>query len=103
VYCVKFDNTYSWLNAKSITYERIILNPLSYASNQSFPFQNAYYLRTPMNTVATPKLINIDCKISSQVHIHKRGILFIFLIKEDGKELHHYETDSTTRFIIKLQ
>ncbi len=80
MYCIKFDNTYSWLNAKNITYERVILTPLSYMSKQAFPYRSAYFLNTPMNSIAKNKLINIDCQISHRVRIHKREGLFIFII-----------------------
>lgn len=80
IYCIQFDNTYSWLNAKSISYERIVLIPLSYSSSQSFPFQNEYYLGISLNSIVKDQLINIDSKTSYKVFIQKREGLFSFSI-----------------------
>jgi hypothetical protein len=102
VYCIEFDNSYSWVNGKNIDYERIILAPLSYTSQQAFPFAHNYYLATPMAAVAKQYQVSIDCTPNPLVHVRRTEGIFSFAVEQNGRESYEYETDNSLRLLEKL-
>lgn len=60
IYVFEFDNSYSWINSKSIRYENIILAPLQIKSNDQPKWLSSYFNNVPTNSALPEKVTSIQ-------------------------------------------
>ncbi len=59
LYMFQFDNSYSWLNSKTVKYDNVILSPLQIKSVDSFKWKPAFYNNIPTTEVTAQKIVII--------------------------------------------
>lgn len=60
IYVFEFDNSYSWINSKTVRYENVIFSPLQIKSAEPLKWIPAYFNDIPSNEVIADKIITIQ-------------------------------------------
>jgi hypothetical protein len=56
IYAFEFDNSYSWINKKTVKYQNIVLTPVEVQSSHKYNWIGAFYNNIPMNQMAKDKV-----------------------------------------------
>lgn len=60
LYLFEFDNSYSWINSKTVKYDNVILSPLQIKSVDAFKWIPAYYNNIPTSEATSDKVVVIE-------------------------------------------
>jgi hypothetical protein len=60
IYVFEFDNSYSWINSKTIRYENIIFSPLQIKSVDASKWIPAYFNDVPSNEATSDRVTTIQ-------------------------------------------
>ena len=106
IYVFEFDNSYSWINSKTIRYENLIYSPLQIRAKDRHSWIAAYYDNVPSNE-ALPELITTIQKAPEKkaekeyagvANITKSGPFFNLKLTTE-KRVYEFETDSEEKFV----
>lgn len=60
LYIFEFDNSYSWINSKTVRYENVILTPLEIKSAEASKWIPAFFNNVPSNEAVPEKVVTIQ-------------------------------------------
>lgn len=60
LYIFEFDNSYSWINSKTVRYENVILTPLGIKSAEPSKWIPAFFNNVPSNEALPEKVVTIQ-------------------------------------------
>jgi hypothetical protein len=75
IYQFEFDNTYSWINSKTIKFEQIILAPVEFQDSNPLKWLKSYYDNIVLNEVSDKaKLIIVKRALPPKSDIEYDGV-----------------------------
>ena len=75
LYMFEFDNSYSWVNNKTVTFEKIILAPVEFQSVDEYKWQSSFYGDIPINQMGDKsKIIQIKKVLPPKPEISYEGV-----------------------------
>lgn len=110
IYQFEFDNTYSWINSKTIKFEQVVLAPVEFQDSNQLKWLKSYYDNIPANEVSDKtKLIIVkrvlppkpDIEFDGVANITKTGSFFNIKLGK-GSNMYEFETESEDRLVNKF-
>ena len=98
LYTFEFDNTYSWINSKTVHFQYIVLTPVEFESENTPKWVSAFYDHTPTNTcpdkskVYTIKRAGKGIEYDGVANITKDGDFYNLKLGH-GDNMYEFETE----------
>lgn len=112
IYEFEFDNSYSWINGKTIRYENVVYSPLEIRSNTADEWVPDFYENLYQNQIAQEQDVYLvthqkvellgTTTTTNMAVLSKNKDLLSLAIKTQTHS-YHYETDSALRMEQKVQ